>query len=150
MRPGLSDLVATELFSEQRKGGGSSMPSQSHTLLSHFGIRWSVTVSHPSPPTTNGAGGAYYVVALKIERDLPSLFYLLRYFYEILMSEQRITKNLPSWRCANKTGKSLQNSASDGWACKHTPCFPRDMEGSEFCLRMRRLVSRSDLGSVGP
>jgi hypothetical protein len=65
------------------------------------------------PPQIRGRG-TYYVVALKIERDLPSLIYLLRGLYEILMSEQRITKNLPSWRRANKTGKSLQNSASDG------------------------------------
>lgn len=54
MRLGLSDLVATELFSEQEKGGGGGFPPCPHkaTSLSHFGIRWSVTVSPPPPPTT--------------------------------------------------------------------------------------------------
>lgn len=90
MKPGLSDLVATELFPEQREGGGPPCPHKA-TTLSHFGMRWAVTVS-PSlpPPTTNKRDNkkkTYYVVAFKIERELSSLVYLLRDLYVILMSE---------------------------------------------------------------
>lgn len=90
MRPG---LVATELFPEQReKGGGGVFPPCPHkaTTLSHFGIRWAVTVSPPLPPPPQIKGTikkTYYVVAFKIERELSSLVYLLRDLYVILMSE---------------------------------------------------------------
>lgn len=95
MRLGLSDLVATELFSEQRKkkGGGGVFPLCPHkaTTLSHFGMRRSVTVSPPLPPPItnkrdNKKKKTYYVVAFKIERELPSLVYLLRDLCVILMS----------------------------------------------------------------
>lgn len=54
-------------------------------------MRRSVTVSPPLPPPItnkrdNKKKKTYYVVAFKIERELPSLVYLLRDLCVILMS----------------------------------------------------------------